>query len=131
MRLICSGVFDKYPGLKIILGHLGEALPFWLWRLDQRWQIGEIPLDRVPRKLLRKPSEYFKDNFLVTTSGMFWLPAFLCAYLALGADNILFAVDYPFEPNKEAVQFMDTVPICDHDKEKIYHLNAEKLLALK
>jgi len=131
MRLICSGVFDKYPGLKIILGHLGEALPFWLWRLDQRWQTGEVPQDQVPRKLLKKPSEYVKNNFLVTTSGMFWLPAFICAYLALGADNILFAVDYPFESNKEAIQFMETVPICDHDKEKIYHLNAEKLLALK
>lgn len=130
MRLICSGVFDKYPGLKIILGHLGEALPFWLWRLDQRWQKGEVPLDRLSKKLMKKPSQYVKDNFFVTTSGMFWQPALICTYLALGADSILFAVDYPFESNKEAVQFMETAPICDSDKEKIYHLNAEKLLAL-
>lgn len=130
MRLICSGVFDKYPGSKIILGHLGEALPFWLWRLDQRWQKGEVPLDQLPKKLMKKPSQYIKDNFFVATSGMFWQPALICTYLALGAENILFAVDYPFESNKEAVQFMETAPICDSDKEKIYHLNAEKLLAL-
>ena len=130
MRLICSGVFDKYPGLKIMLGHLGEALPFWLWRLDQRWHKGEGASDPLVKKLMKKPSEYIKNNFLVTTSGMFWEPALLCVYLALGADSILFAVDYPFEDSKEAVEFLDTVSICDRDKEKIYHLNAEKLLGL-
>ena len=61
---------------------------------------------------------------------MFWTPAFLCAYLALGADKILFAVDYPMESNKEAVAFMEALPICDADKEKVYHINAEKLLGL-
>ena len=130
MRLICSGVFDRYPGLKIILGHLGEALPFWLWRMDERWKLGEGTSDPLVKKLMKKPSQYVKDNFLVTTSGMFWEPAFLCVYLALGANNILFAVDYPFEPSKEAVEFMDAVSICDRDKEKIYHLNAEALLGL-
>ena len=67
---------------------------------------------------------------IITTSGMFWHPALLCAYLTLGADRILFAVDYPYESNSEAVEFMETAPISDTDKEKIYHLNAEKLLAL-
>lgn len=130
VRLICSGVFDRYPGLKIMLGHLGEALPFWLWRLDERWKLGEASSDPVTRKLAKRPSQYVKDNFLFTTSGMFFEQAFLCAYLALGADNLLFAVDYPFEPNAEAVRFMDGLPICDRDKEKIYHLNAEFLLGL-
>ena len=130
MRLICSGVFDKYPGLKIMLGHLGEALPFWLWRMDERWKLGEGASDPLIKKLKKRPSQYVKENFLVTTSGMFWEPAFLCVYLALGADNILFAVDYPFEPSREAVQFMDGLSICDRDKEKIYHLNAESLLGL-
>ena len=70
MRLICSGLFDAFPNLKIILGHLGEGIPFWLWRIDNIWL-------RTPNanKLNKKPSEYFKDNFLVTTSGMFWVPA--------------------------------------------------------
>jgi len=125
LRLICSGVFDQFPKLTIILGHMGEALPYWLWRLDSRWQIGG-----GANKLKKLPSEYIKDNFFITTSGMFWQPPLICACSALGADRILFAVDYPMEPNKEAVQFMEEAPICDSDKEKICHLNTEKLLML-
>jgi 5-carboxyvanillate decarboxylase len=128
MRLICSGLFDKYPKLKIILGHLGEALPFWIWRIDNRRQ--KDPSMKLQNKLDRKPSDYIKDNFLITTSGMFWEPALLCAYLTLGADNIMFAVDYPWEFNSDGVKFMDAVQICDIDKEKIYHLNAEKYFNL-
>ncbi len=130
MRLICSGVFDEYPHLKIILGHLGEGLPFWLWRIDSRWLDVGAHDSALMGKLKKRPSQYVKDNFLVTTSGMFWQPAFLCAFLALGADRILFAVDHPMESNKEAVQFMEAAPICDSDKEKIYHLNAEQLFTL-
>ncbi len=130
IRLILSGVFDKYPGLKIILGHLGEALPFWLWRIDNRYLKERIASDPRARKLEKTPSQYFKDNFLVTTSGMLWQPALLCTYLALGADRILFAVDYPYESSREAVEFMEVAAICDSDKEKIYHLNVEELLAL-
>ena len=123
--LISSGLFEKFPNLKIILGHLGEALPYWLWRIDNIY-------DRNPvaEKLPKSPSEYFKKNFYVSTSGMFFQPPFLCALEALGADKILFAVDYPRESNKTAVQFMDSLPIPDNDKEKIYHLNAEKLFSL-
>ena len=126
VRLICSGVFDEYPRLKIILGHLGEALPFWQWRIDNKWQ-QKTPMAKNLRK---KPSEYMKDNFFVTTSGMFSQPALLCALLTLGADNILFAVDYPYESSEAAVRFMDATSISASDKEKIYHLNVEKLLAL-
>ncbi|OGP65911.1 MAG: hypothetical protein A2170_15115, partial [Deltaproteobacteria bacterium RBG_13_53_10] len=114
MRLILSGLFDVYPKLKIILGHMGEGIPFWLWRIDTHW------MKRPHKNIRRKPSDYFKDNFFVTTSGMFWEPSFLCTYLALGADRILFAVDYPSESNEEAVAFMDALPICDRDKDKIY-----------
>jgi len=125
LRLIASGLFDEYPKLKIILGHLGEALPYWLWRIDNIFL-----RTSNPEKLNKPPADYFRENFYVTTSGMFWQPPLLGAYLALGADRILFAVDYPMEANKPAVQFMEEVSICDSDKEKIYHLNAEKLLAL-
>ncbi|MFC1893910.1 amidohydrolase family protein [Chloroflexota bacterium] len=126
LRLILSGVFDKYPRLMIILGHLGEALPFWLWRIDNRWA------KRSPssKDCSKKPSEYARDNFYITTSGMFSQPALLCSNLALGADRILFAVDYPYESNKEAVAFIESIPICDSDKEKISHLNAERVLKL-
>ncbi len=81
-------------------------------------------------KNVRKPSDYVRDNFMMTTSGMFFHPAFMCAYLALGADRLLFAVDYPYEANKEALQFMDAAPICDSDKEKICHITAEKIFGL-
>ena len=140
IRLICSGVFDEYPDLKIILGHMGEALPFWMWRLDNRiladsraipvkadGEAAYIPLIQVLKKL---PSQYIKDNFFITTSGMLWYPALLCTLLALGADSILFAVDYPHEQMREAVQFMESVPISDSDKEKIFHLNAERIIKL-
>jgi 5-carboxyvanillate decarboxylase len=124
-RLIYSGVFNKYPGLKIIIGHMGESIPFWLWRMDQRWS--KSPPDK---NMIKKPSEYFKNNFMITTSGMFSQPPFFCALQQITADNILFAVDHPFESSAEAVQFMDEVPLSKSDKEKIYHRNAEKLLKL-
>jgi predicted TIM-barrel fold metal-dependent hydrolase len=126
VRLICSGVFEKYPKLKIVLGHMGEALPFWLWRLDRRWKHGAGGSDKYDRI----PSEYFRDNFYITTSGNFWFPALQEAMLAIGADKIMFAVDYPFESNKEGAEFMDSVTISHADKEKICFRNAEKLLKL-
>jgi len=127
MRLIFSGLFDRYPKLKIILGHMGEGLPFWLPRLDIPWR-----RTRATEKpaIERKPSEYLESNFTITISGMFFQPAFMCAYLAMGANNIAFAVDYPYEDNAEASQFMNELTICDGDKEKIYHLNAERLFKL-
>jgi len=133
MRLICSGVFDKYPDLKIILGHLGESLPFWLWRFDSRWPRGRM-LDfrgaTAYKDLKKMPSEYVKDNFYVTTSGMYWptVLQFVCS--AMGADRVLFATDYPHESTIDAVRALDATPISDDDKEKIYHLNAEKLFKL-
>jgi len=125
LRLIVSGLFDEHPEVKIILGHLGEALPFWLWRLDNRWLKMKQGLN-----IKKKPSQYIRDNFFITTSGNFSIPAFFCAYLELGADRILFAVDYPLESNKEAVQFIEALPICENDKEKVCHLNAERLFKL-
>jgi predicted TIM-barrel fold metal-dependent hydrolase len=129
VRLICSGIFDEYPNLKVILGHLGEALPFWMWRLDN-CILRQSDATLLTKKLKKLPSQYIRDNFFVTTSGMNWQPALLCTHLALGADKILFAADYPFESSDEAVQFMETASISDSDKEKIFHLNTEKLLGL-
>ena len=131
MRLICSGVFDKYPGLKIILGHMGEGIPYWLWRIDNRWERGKaLHPDWYVGNLQKTPSQYFRENFYVTTSGMFWPPAlqFICSVLE--DDKILFAVDYPQESNKVAVEFIESTPISDSTKEKICHLNTEKLLRL-
>jgi 2,3-dihydroxybenzoate decarboxylase len=132
MRLICSGVFDKYPGLKIILGHLGEAIPFWLWRIDSRYleEKSDPASAEIYKNLKKNPSQYFKENFYVTTSGMFWEPVLQFVSSVLGSERVLFATDYPYESSKEAAQFIESVQIDDGDKEKICHLNAEKLLRL-
>ena len=132
VRLICSGVFDKYPGLKIILGHLGEALPFWLWRLDSRLEEekGDPASAAFYENLKKNPSQYFKENFYVTTSGMFWEPVLKFVCSVLGTNRVLFAVDYPYESSKIASQFIESTTIDDGDKAKICHLNAEKLLGL-
>lgn len=133
MRLMCSGVFDNYPGLKIILGHLGEAIPFWLWRIDSRYQEekeSDPASAEIYKNLQKNPSQYFKENFYVTTSGMFWQPVVQFVSSVLGSDRILFAVDYPYESSGEAVQFIESLQMDDGDKERICHLNAEKLLRL-
>jgi len=129
VRLIYSGVFDKYPGLKIILGHLGEGLIFWMDRIDfvfsKPWMDKEIQ-----PKIKKLPSKYIRNNFIISTSGMFTVPAFMCVFSEIGADRMMFAVDYPYEKSEEAVYFMEKVPISKIDKEKIYHLTAEKLFKL-
>jgi 2,3-dihydroxybenzoate decarboxylase len=127
MRLIYSGLFDRYPELKMVLGHMGEGLPFWLSRMDayfiKPWK-GKKP------RIEKKPSDYFKKHFTVTIGGMFFTPALLCAHLALGADRIAFAVDYPYERTEEAVRFIKEAPISDIDKEKICYSNAARLLKI-
>jgi 5-carboxyvanillate decarboxylase len=125
LRLIFSGAFDQFPGLKIILGHLGEALPYWMWRIDNHWLKGP-----GGKSLKKRPSDYLRENFFITTSGMCWHPALMCSYLALGAERILFACDYPMESSQEAVASWESAPICSADVEKIFHSNAEKLFRL-
>jgi predicted TIM-barrel fold metal-dependent hydrolase len=125
LRLVYAGVFDAYPRLRFILGHLGEAIPFGMQRLD------EHSYQAAARRGLKKsPSQYLRDNLLVTTSGNFFAPAFLCTMLALGVDKILFSVDWPFELNTRAVQFLKDLPVSEEDREKIAHRNAERVLRL-
>ena len=132
MRLICSGAFDKYPRLKIMLGHMGEGIPYFLWRIDKHWLEDRrfFDKDAPGSNLKKKPSEYFRENFYITTSGMLWHPVLQFGISALGAERILFAADYPPESALEAAQFIESAPISDSDKEKICHLNAERLLRL-
>jgi len=125
LRLVFSGLFDAYPRLKIILGHLGEGLPFAMHRLDDHTHRAA-----ARRGLKKRPIEYLRDNLLVTTSGNWYEPAFLCTLLALGADSILFAVDWPYEANKTAVDFLKRISVSDLDRAKIAHLNAERVLKL-
>ena len=133
MRLILSGVFEKFPGLKIILGHLGEALPFWLWRLDSRWteeKKADPSSAAFYKDYQKSPAQCFRDNFYVTTSGMFWQPVLQFVCSVLGSDKVMFATDYPYESSKLASEFMESVQLNNDEKEKICHLNAEKILRL-
>jgi 2,3-dihydroxybenzoate decarboxylase len=122
LRLVLSGVFEKYPRLKIILGHLGETLPFLVWRID-------TTLKRPGGKAANF-RDIFCNNFYVTTSGNFSNPALLCCVMEMGIDRILFAVDWPFVPNPPATKWMESVPLCDEDKAKILSGNAKRLLRM-
>ena len=122
IRLVLSGVFDAYPGLKIIMGHLGETLPFLLWRIDHA-------MTRPGNKPVAF-RDAFTEHFWITTSGNFSNPALLCCVMEMGADRIIFSVDYPFVENPPGVEWMQGVPLCKEDREKILHGNVEKLLKL-
>jgi predicted TIM-barrel fold metal-dependent hydrolase len=126
MRLVLSGVFDKFPGLEVILGHLGEGLPFLLARMDYPYVIPWFD-PRARPKLERKPSDYFKNNVFVTTSGNYYKPAFECTYEAMGPERILLGSDYPYEDPKNCMEFLEGLPLSKKDREKIYHGNASQL----
>jgi 2,3-dihydroxybenzoate decarboxylase len=109
----------------VILGHMGETLPFLLWRIDTRY--GELNNFRSLRKT---PSQYIKENFVVTTSGVFSAEPLLCTLAALGEDHVLFSVDYPFESSLSAAEFMDSVSLTEHVREKINYKNAQRVLKM-
>ncbi|WP_342084784.1 amidohydrolase family protein [Dyadobacter sp. OTU695] len=121
LRLMLSGVLDRFPKLKIVLGHMGEALPFWLWRLD----FMGAPGARAGRGNQLKPSEYFKRNFSITTSGVEDPLVLRFCIDKLGIDSIMWAIDYPFQPTAPAVNFIDSAPLTDDERMKVAHRNAE------
>jgi 2,3-dihydroxybenzoate decarboxylase len=127
LRIICSGVFEAYPKATLILGHLGESLPYLLGRLDEGYgQTAASSKGKLPKPI----SYYIRNNLLATTSGGYNPEALICAVKAMGADRVLFAVDYPFVEPKLAVEEVERTPLSDEEREKIYHLNAEKWLKL-
>lgn len=139
MRLIASGLFDKYPGLQIILGHGGEGLPFWLWRMGMGSDDGQTleegvsafgPPSNGGLLCKKQPGQYVKENFYAATSDMFWVPVLEFLHKAMGPDRVLFAVDYPTESNILAVKSIESMSVSNEDKEKIFHFNIERLLKL-
>ena len=124
VRLLLSGVFDQFPDLTIVLGHMGEGVPFWLNRLDT------IAARSGLETIRRKPSDYFRDNFVITTSAMFWDPILELSLKVLGPDRILFGVDYPFAPNDAGTDWLDAAPVSDQAKRKIYSQNARQVFHL-
>ena len=125
LRMIFSGVFDRHPKARLIMGHMGEMLPFVFDRIDERWKVS--PMDS---KNKLTPSEYFRRNIYITVSGNPSVPALRCSIEAMGADRILFAVDYPFEPMEKLSEFMEKADISEEDREKICWRNAERLFPL-
>ena len=123
MRLIYSGAFDQYPRLKVILGHLGEGLPFLLQRIDFAYVRPWFDLEARPA-LEKKPSDYFKENVFVTTSGNYLAAAFACTVEALGIGRILLATDYPYEDSGECMQFLEGLPLTQDDRDRVYFRNA-------
>jgi 5-carboxyvanillate decarboxylase len=121
MRMLASGVFDRFPRLKIVLGHMGEGLPYWLYRLDYMYAVTSR---REPRKLELKPSEYIQRNMLITTSGMNHAPALRYCLEVLGPENILWAIDYPYQRPSEAVDFLDSFDTDTQTRHRIYAANA-------
>jgi 2,3-dihydroxybenzoate decarboxylase len=122
VRLVLSGVFEKHPNLKVVLGHFGETLPFFIWRIDQA-------LKRPGQKPMSF-RDIFCGHFYVTTSGNFSDPTLLCTILEMGVDRILFAIDWPFVANPPGVQWLERAAIADEDKAKILSGNARKLLRM-
>jgi predicted TIM-barrel fold metal-dependent hydrolase len=122
IRLVLSGVFEKHPKLKIVLGHLGETLPFLVWRIDQA-------LKRPGGKPMSF-RDIFCNNYYITTSGNFSTPALLCCVMEMGVDHILYAVDWPFVANPPGTAWMETVPLSDEDRTKILCGNAKRLLQM-
>ncbi|MBV7274463.1 amidohydrolase [Clostridium sp. PL3] len=123
LRMIATGLFDEIPNLNVLLGHLGEGIPFLLDRIDNRMNF--LPNAKLSNKQL--PSYYFKKNIMVTTSGNMSPEAFKCTKEVLGIDRILFGSDHPFENAADMVKFVDNLSITDDEREMMYYKNAKKL----
>ncbi len=123
VRLILGGVFDRFPNLQIIIGHLGEGLPFFLSRLEES-------MPRTLTKLNRSFGDYLRENIYYTFSGYTYIPNFLDLFFQVGASQIMFSTDYPFLPMEKSLRFLDTLPVSPTEKHLIAHGNAERLLKM-
>jgi 5-carboxyvanillate decarboxylase len=127
VRLMLSGVLDRFPRLRIVLGHMGEALPFWLWRLDYMAPPGA----RADLRNQLKASEYFSRNFAITTSGIEDPVVLRFCVDKIGIDNVMWAIDYPYQPTAPAVAFLESALLSTADRERIAHGNAERIFGIR
>src|SRR5262249_43809498 len=123
LRLVFGGPFDRFPGARLVLGHLGETLPYLLWRFDSRARLDG-------GKLKKSPADYIPPNNFVTTSGMCSADPLTCTLSALGPERVMFAADYPFESAEEAGHFIDGVALDARLRDDICHANAVRLFRL-
>jgi 5-carboxyvanillate decarboxylase len=131
LRLITAGVFDRFPKLQIILGHMGEALPFWSYRLDYMHQ-ATVRSKRYPsvQPTRKKPSDYLKENFHITNSGVAWEPAIRFTQDLVGTDRVLYAMDYPYQYAPEEVPALDGMAMSEAVKRQFFQTNAERLFGI-
>ncbi len=128
MRLLFSGVFDRFPNLKIVLGHMGEGIPYWVYRFDHMYETARR--NWGTGGLVNTPSFYLKRNMMITTSGMFSESVLKYCLEVIGPDNIMWAADYPYQNNREAAAFLDAAAIPETQKIQIYSGNAERIFHL-
>ena len=126
VRLMLSGTLDRFPRLRIVLGHMGEALPFWLWRLDYM----ASPGSRAALKNSLKPSEYMQRNFSITTSGLEDPLALRYAIEKIGVERVMWAIDYPFQQTEGSVAFIESASLSEAEREQIAHRNAERIFRI-
>ena len=125
LRILFAGVFDRFPNVKLILGHMGEGLPFQRWRFDSRFAVYSHGV-----QLQHPPSTYIGRNILITTSGVCSEPTLIGAIGEMGADSVLFSVDYPYESTEIAAQFIEEANLPAEVKEKVCYKNAERIFKL-
>jgi hypothetical protein len=123
LRMVLGGVFDRHPELSLVIGHMGEMLPFMLQRVDDNLPPKVTGLDRLP-------SEYVLSNVHITSSGLFSIPPLQCALMVFGVERVLFSVDWPYAPNEDGRRLLDTAPLSPGDMELFAHGNAERVLGL-
>lgn len=131
LRLLVAGLFDRFPKLQIILGHCGEALPFWLYRID--YMHGHISVTgRYPHvnPLKRKASDYLRENFHYTSSGIGWAPPIMFVREVIGADRMMYAMDYPWQFVPDEVGWLDNLPMDDAGKKQFFEDNARRLFKI-
>jgi len=130
LAILRSGALDRFPRLRLVVGHCGEALPFWLFRLDYMNRTARPAIRSGATALKRTLSEYMRENVYVTTSGMAWAPVITFVQSVLGMDRVLYAMDYPYQFEPTEVTATDAVPISDFDKKKLFQTNAERVFKL-
>ncbi|HEY1307188.1 MAG TPA: amidohydrolase family protein [Vicinamibacterales bacterium] len=130
LAIIRSGALDRFPRLRIVIGHGGEALPFWLFRLDYMNRTARPAIRTDASSLARQISEYMKENFYVTTSGMAWAPVITFIQSVLGVDRVLYAMDYPYQFEINEVIASDETPMTAEDRKKFFQTNAERVFSL-
>ena len=130
LAIIRSGALDRFPNLRIVIGHAGEALPFWLFRLDYMNRTARSGIRTGAASLAKPISDYMKENYYVTTSGMAWAPVITFIQSVLGVDRVLYAMDYPYQFEISEVIASDDVPMSAADKTKFFQTNAERVFSI-